>query len=108
MRTLLPALLLVLATQAAAQAPVDRELEKLKADLATAHFKVGEHLAKKGRRAEAMPQLQKALELRRATLGEQHPHTMECYAALGRCYQAGNEHKKALPLLKKALAISRR
>src|SRR5262249_33306436 len=122
MRTLLPALVLLLAAQAAAQAPVDQELEKLKADLAdkrktlgeehprtaAAYQKMGEHLTKKAKLTEAKPLLEKAIALNQKLLGPEHPTPAESHGALGRHYLAGKDKKKARPLLEKALAIYRK
>jgi len=57
---------------------------------------------------EALRQLERALELRRRELGEEHPDTLASMFALGWVYQMTSKYDKAEPLLARTLEVRRR
>ncbi|MBY0228432.1 MAG: tetratricopeptide repeat protein, partial [Gemmataceae bacterium] len=59
----------------------------------------------KGGRAAALPLCQKALALRKETLGSDHPLTATSLTHLGRLLQTMGDTEAALPLLREAVAI---
>lgn len=68
----------------------------------------GFQLNAKGRYNEAQPLLQKALEIYRKALGEDHPDTARSYNNLAYNLNAQGKATEAQPLYQKALAISRK
>jgi CHAT domain-containing protein/tetratricopeptide (TPR) repeat protein len=64
-------------------------------------------LSAKGRHAQAQPLYEKALDVRRKALGEDHPYTAASYNNLAFSLQAQGKYPEAQPLFEKALAIWR-
>jgi eukaryotic-like serine/threonine-protein kinase len=58
--------------------------------------------------SEAQQHLERALELRRRELGEQHADTLESMSRLGRVYEMQSKYEKAGTLLARALEVRRR
>jgi tetratricopeptide (TPR) repeat protein len=67
-------------------------------NLAELHVAMGEH-------AKALPLLERALGIREAQLGPDHPDTASSLNSLAELYLAMGEHAQALPLLERALGI---
>ena len=57
---------------------------------------------------EAQAQLERALELRRRVLGDEHLDTLDATVSLGDVYVYGGKYAQAEPLLTRALEVSRR
>jgi CHAT domain-containing protein len=60
-----------------------------------------------GDHAAALPLLRQALEVRRAALGEAHPHFATSLNNLASLYHAMGDHAAALPLYRQALEVTR-
>jgi Tfp pilus assembly protein PilF len=65
-------------------------------------------LNSQGKHSEALPLLQRALVIRLAVLGEQHPDTAHSYNNVALCLNSQGKHADALPLHQRALAIHRK
>ena len=68
---------------------------------------IGDALQGIGLEAEAVPHLLRALELRQAGLGAEHPDTLDCMLSLGTTYVRVGKPERALPLLEKALKLQK-
>jgi len=69
---------------------------------------IGDTYRALGNYPAALPHLERALELRRRVLGDEHPDTLATMRSLALLYQAQSQNSKAEPFLIEALATSRR
>ena len=58
-----------------------------------------------GRYADAVPVLERSLEIRRRNLGEEDPETAANLNLLALCFEGAGKYTRAKPLFRKALAI---
>jgi len=77
-------------------------------DTAAASNKWAMNLKAQRKYAEAQPLLEKALEIRRRMLGDDHPETAASYNNLAANLKAQGKYAQAQPLFEKALEIRRR
>jgi CHAT domain-containing protein len=82
------------------QAPADSRLVEAK-EL----YEEGRRLREAGKYAEAVPLVERALELREAALGGTHPEVAASLNLLGDVHQLRGSHAQAEPLYERALAI---
>lgn len=68
---------------------------------------IGEAYQQVGSRAEARPQLERALALRRRALGENNPDTLHTIKALAQLYNLLGNYPQSVSLFSKALAVER-
>ncbi|EGD80080.1 hypothetical protein PTSG_10354 [Salpingoeca rosetta] len=73
--------------------------------LAQALNNISQAYSKKGEYAQAIDFSHRVLQIRRATLGEQHPDVAASYVSLGTFYDAKADYDQALVYLHKALDI---
>jgi CHAT domain-containing protein/tetratricopeptide (TPR) repeat protein len=76
--------------------------------LAGALATLGQLLARRGERTEAVAALERALALQESTLGKEHPAVARLLDSLASLRQAAGELQTALPLFERALAIRRK
>jgi tetratricopeptide (TPR) repeat protein len=88
-------------------APMSHE-DRLAYESARTINEQAETLIKRGKYAEAQPLFEKALEIRRRLLTDDHPSTAESYINLGYNLYLRGRYKEAQPLYEKALEILRR
>ena len=69
--------------------------------------KIGELMQDMGRREEARPLLQEALQARRETLGDRHPDTLSSIFNMGWLLKEMGQLEEARPLLREALQARR-
>jgi tetratricopeptide (TPR) repeat protein len=83
---------------------------EVQSELATAirESEAAEDLSKKGRYGEAQPLYERALAIRRKTLGQDHPDTAIGYSSLASNLDAQGRYGEAQPLYERALAIWRK
>ena len=81
------------------KAPDARRVEARKA------FDEGQRLAEAVRYAEAVPLIERALELSTANHGEAHPEVARCLDLLGNTRRQQGDFARAEPLLQRGLAI---
>jgi CHAT domain-containing protein/Tfp pilus assembly protein PilF len=68
-------------------------------------FDEGQRLKDEGQYAEAVPLVERALELRKAVLGEAHPEVARCLNLLGIVHAIQEDFTRARPLLQRALKL---
>ncbi|WP_164015960.1 CHAT domain-containing tetratricopeptide repeat protein [Pyxidicoccus trucidator] len=85
---------------AAGEPPPDARLQEAQKAFAEATT-----LNEAGKYAEAVAQVERALELREALLGGTHPEVADCLDLLGRLYLRQGNLDRAEPLLRRGLAI---
>jgi len=74
---------------------------------AACYHRIGNVLYGSGAFAKALETFQKALEIRRAVLGDRHPDIAASYNNIAIVYQAQGEHARTLEMFIKALEINR-
>src|SRR5687768_2003859 len=97
-----PALIVLWCAACATVAPASREA---RLERAQESFDEGQQLQERGQYAEAVPHVERAMELREAVLGEAHPEVASCINLLGFLHRLMGEYARAEPLLQRALAI---
>lgn len=83
------------------------ETSKREADTSELLSKASGYLYDRGRWREKAFVDQRALELRRKVLGEQHPHTLDSIASLAAAYHYQGQHEKAKACYKEAIELRR-
>ncbi len=104
-RVLVVSVILVLGCTACAtveKAPMDARLVE-----AQRAFDEGKRLRHEGQYAQAVQQLEHALELRESVLGQMHPEVARCLNLLGNVHQLQGNHARAEMLLQRALGIAK-
>lgn len=83
------------------------EIGRREADTSELLSKASGYLYDRGRWREKALVDQRALDLRRKVLGEQHPHTLESIAALAAAYHYQGQHEKAIACYKQVIGLRR-